>query len=114
MQAAVASLENGLDAGEALAPLGERAGAFDSLDELVAAVVTEARPGDHVLVTDSVYRPARNFCDNLLARYGVEVSYYDPMIGAGIESLIKANVTAFPSTPSQPIGASMSMRSLPP
>ena len=49
------------------------------------------RAGDHVLVTDSVYRPARNFCDNLLARYGVEVSYYDPMIGAGIESLIKAN-----------------------
>lgn len=40
----------GWDAGEALAPLGKRAGAFDSLDELVAAVVAEARPGDHVLV----------------------------------------------------------------
>ncbi|NMF97832.1 UDP-N-acetylmuramate:L-alanyl-gamma-D-glutamyl-meso-diaminopimelate ligase [Aromatoleum toluolicum] len=40
----------GWDAGEALASLGGRAGAFDSLDELVAAVVAEARPGDHVLV----------------------------------------------------------------
>ncbi|AYH45298.1 UDP-N-acetylmuramate:L-alanyl-gamma-D-glutamyl-meso-diaminopimelate ligase [Azoarcus sp. DN11] len=40
----------GWDAGEVLAPLGERAGAFDTLDELVAAVVAEARPGDHVLV----------------------------------------------------------------
>ena len=40
----------GWDAGEALAPLGGRAGTFDSLEELVAAVVTEARPGDHVLV----------------------------------------------------------------
>ncbi|NMG46055.1 UDP-N-acetylmuramate:L-alanyl-gamma-D-glutamyl-meso-diaminopimelate ligase [Aromatoleum toluvorans] len=40
----------GWDAGEALAPLGERAGVFDALDELVSAVVAEARPGDHVLV----------------------------------------------------------------
>ena len=40
--------------------------------------------GDHVLVTDNVYRPSRNFCNGMLARYGVEVSYFDPLIGAGI------------------------------
>jgi cystathionine beta-lyase len=43
--------------------------------------------GDHVLVTDNVYRPSRNFCNGMLARYGVEVSYFDPLIGAGIESV---------------------------
>ena len=40
----------GWDLAEALAPLGERAGAFDNLDALVAAVRAAARPGDHVLV----------------------------------------------------------------
>ncbi len=40
----------GWDLAEALSPLGKRAGAFDNLDALVAAVRTAARPGDHVLV----------------------------------------------------------------
>ena len=39
----------GWDAREALAPLGEQAKAFDSLDALVAAVVRAAKPGDQVL-----------------------------------------------------------------
>jgi cystathionine beta-lyase/cystathionine gamma-synthase len=46
--------------------------------------------GDHVLVTDDVYRPSRNFCNGMLARYGVEVSYFDPLIGTGIESPVQA------------------------
>jgi pimeloyl-ACP methyl ester carboxylesterase len=40
----------GWDAAEALAPLGERASVHHDLDELVAAVVREARRGDRVLV----------------------------------------------------------------
>ncbi|HET7772772.1 MAG TPA: UDP-N-acetylmuramate:L-alanyl-gamma-D-glutamyl-meso-diaminopimelate ligase, partial [Burkholderiaceae bacterium] len=40
----------GWDLAAALAPLGDRAAAFSALDELVAAVVREARAGDHVLV----------------------------------------------------------------
>jgi UDP-N-acetylmuramate: L-alanyl-gamma-D-glutamyl-meso-diaminopimelate ligase len=40
----------GWDVAGALAPLGERAGTTGDLDQLVAAVVAEARPGDHVLV----------------------------------------------------------------
>src|SRR5262249_12294939 len=47
--------------------------------------------GDHLLVTDAVYRPTRRFCDHVLARLGVEVAYYDPLIGAGIKDLIKPN-----------------------
>lgn len=47
--------------------------------------------GDHVLITDSVYHPTRNFADTMLKRLGVEVSYYDPEIGAGISALLKPN-----------------------
>lgn len=47
--------------------------------------------GDHALIVDSVYFPTRHFCDTMLMRLGVEVDYYDPMIGAGIEALIKPN-----------------------
>ena len=41
--------------------------------------------------SDNVYRPSRNFCNGMLARYGVETTYYDPLIGAGIEKLFKPN-----------------------
>ncbi|HEY1999869.1 UDP-N-acetylmuramate:L-alanyl-gamma-D-glutamyl-meso-diaminopimelate ligase [Paraburkholderia sp.] len=40
----------GWNLGEALAPLGDKAQAFDNLDALVKAVVASARPGDQVLV----------------------------------------------------------------
>jgi UDP-N-acetylmuramate: L-alanyl-gamma-D-glutamyl-meso-diaminopimelate ligase len=45
---------NGKDAlgwnlGEALAPLGSRARAFDELESLVQAIVQAARPGDQIL-----------------------------------------------------------------
>ena len=40
----------GWDLGEALAPLGDKAHAFDNLDALVKAVVHAARPGDQILV----------------------------------------------------------------
>jgi len=47
--------------------------------------------GDHALIVDSVYTPTRHFCDTMLKRLGVEVEYYDPEIGAGIEQLFKPN-----------------------
>ncbi|MGR6430935.1 cystathionine beta-lyase [Rhizobium sp. PAMB 3174] len=47
--------------------------------------------GDHALIVDSVYGPTRHFCDTMLKRLGVEAEYYDPEIGAGIESLMRAN-----------------------
>ena len=50
-----------------------------------------ANPGDHVLVTDSVYGPTRRFCENHLRRLGIEVDYYDPLIGSGIERVLKPN-----------------------
>ena len=47
--------------------------------------------GDHILVPDSIYYPGRRFCDRILSRMGVETTYYDPCIGAGIEALIRPN-----------------------
>ncbi|WP_225029846.1 cystathionine beta-lyase [Xinfangfangia pollutisoli] len=48
-----------------------------------------AEPGAHILMSDSSYGPARKFCEFTLKKFGVETSYYDPTIGAGIESLIR-------------------------
>ncbi len=40
----------GWDAAGALAPLGDKARVMDDLEEMVKAIVAEARPGDHILV----------------------------------------------------------------
>src|SRR5690606_33567865 len=47
--------------------------------------------GDHVLITDSVYHPTRRFADTVLSRMGVEITYYDPLVGAEVAALMKAN-----------------------
>lgn len=58
---------------------------------IAVAFLTFLNSGDHVLVADSVYGPTRRFCDYELKRFGVETTYYDPCIGAGIEDLIRPN-----------------------
>jgi cystathionine beta-lyase len=58
------------------------------------ALLSCLKMGDHLLMVDSVYRPTRNFCENVLSRYGVETTYYDPMIGGGIEALLRPNTRA--------------------
>ena len=50
--------------------------------------------GDHILMVDSAYGPARNFCNRVLTRMGVETTYYDPLIGAGIAGLFRPNTRA--------------------
>jgi cystathionine beta-lyase len=50
--------------------------------------------GDHLLMADSVYEPTRVFCSRVLARFGVETTFYDPAAGAGIETLIRPNTRA--------------------
>jgi cysteine-S-conjugate beta-lyase len=79
-------------AGTVLAPSG--------LAAISLALLTALKSGDHLLVTDSVYRPTRNFCDSVLKRLGIETTYYDPLIGAAIEALIQPNTRAvFLETP---------------
>ncbi|HXF80026.1 MAG TPA: cystathionine beta-lyase [Usitatibacter sp.] len=61
------------------------------LAAVAVSILACAKAGDHVLVTDSAYGPGRRFCTRTLARFGVETTFYDPTIGAGIESLIRPN-----------------------
>ena len=86
LQDALMTLEGPNCAGVGLAPSG------------VAAITTTLlgvlKAGDHLLVIDNAYRPTRNFCDGFLKRYGVETTYFDPLIGAGIESHFKSNTRA--------------------
>ena len=58
------------------------------------AAVTHAltaflRAGDHVLLADSVYGPTRAFGASVLARFGVDVEFYDPLIGGDIRRLLR-------------------------
>ena len=55
------------------------------------ALLSFVKAGDNILMTDSVYQPTRAFCDKMLTRFGVETTYYDPTIGAGIRALFKPN-----------------------
>ncbi|MGH6865644.1 MAG: cystathionine beta-lyase [Methyloceanibacter sp.] len=58
------------------------------LSAVSTALLSFVAAGDHILVSDSVYRPTRRFCDNMLKRLGISVTYYDPLIGAGIRPLL--------------------------
>jgi cystathionine beta-lyase len=81
---------------EAVAKLegGHAAVALPSgLAAIVAAPAAFVKAGDPILVSDSVYQPTRNFCDKRLRAFGVDTEYYDPLIGAGIAGLIRANTT---------------------
>jgi cystathionine beta-lyase len=64
------------------------------LAAIAVALMTALAAGDHLLMTDAAYFPARNFAENVLARMGVETTYYDPMIGAGIADLLRPNTKA--------------------
>jgi len=78
LQNALAELEGG-DA-TLLTPSG--------LSAISTALLAFVSSGDHILVSDNVYRPTRRFCDNVLKRLGVTTTYYDPCIAGGIADLI--------------------------
>jgi cystathionine beta-lyase len=59
------------------------------LSAIATALLAYAKTGDHVLMPDSVYGPARTFAQGMLAGLGVRTTFYDPRIGAGIEALMR-------------------------
>jgi cystathionine beta-lyase len=61
------------------------------LAALTSSLLAFLSTGDHVLVTDSIYGPVRRFANDHLTRLGIEVEYYDPLIGGDIASQIKSN-----------------------
>ena len=56
---------------------------------IVTALMAFLKAGDHLLITDSAYRPARAFACGTLRRFGVEATFYDPAAGAGIAALMR-------------------------
>lgn len=83
LEAALSQLEGGH--GTKLTPSGMAA--------ISTALLCFTRAGDHILVSDAVYRPTRLFCDGILKRFGIETTYYDPLAGADIAALIRDNTT---------------------
>jgi cysteine-S-conjugate beta-lyase len=83
LQDVMMALEGPQCAGVGIAPSG--------LAAISTTLLSVTKAGDHILVCDNVYRPSRNFCNGVLARYGVETTYFDPAVGAGIEKLFKPN-----------------------
>ena len=81
LETAIAGIEGGVRT--VLVPSGYAA--------VTLAILSFVHAGDHILMTDSVYQPTRKFCDGLLRQIGVETTFYDPLIGAGIEALIRPN-----------------------
>jgi cystathionine beta-lyase len=78
---AICELEGG--AGCALYPCGAAA--------ISGALLAFLQAGDHLLMVDTVYEPTRALCDKLLKNLGIETTYYDPMLGAGIQALVRPN-----------------------
>ncbi len=81
LEEAVSALEQAH--GTVLAPSG--------LAAVTTTLMSFVKAGGHILLTDSTYFPTRKFASGLLARLGIEAEYYDPLIGAGIEKLIRPN-----------------------
>src|SRR5258708_27786750 len=77
---------------EAIAALegGHRSVVYPSgLAACAGALLAFLSAGDHLLMSDTVYGPTRNFANGLLKRFGVSTTFFDPLAGASIESLIQ-------------------------
>lgn len=63
------------------------------MSAISTALLSFVKSGDHVLIVDTCYPPTRFFANKQLKSYGVDVEYYDPMIGEGISDLIRDNTS---------------------
>jgi cystathionine beta-lyase len=86
LQDVLMALEGPQCAGVALTPSG--------LAAISTTLLAVTKAGDHLLVCDNAYRPTRNFCNGMLSRYGVDTTYFDPLVGGAIEKLFKPNTRA--------------------
>ena len=65
--------------------------ASSGLAAVTIALLAFLKAGDHLLMVDTVYSPVRDLCDKLLKGLGIETTYYDPLVGEKLRSLIKPN-----------------------
>ncbi|MFT8719787.1 cystathionine beta-lyase [Acetobacter sp.] len=82
LERAVAALEGG----------GDTQIVSSGLAACTTALLTWTSSGGHCLVPDSCYGPTRRFADTILRRFGVETTYYDPMISEdALRTLMRPN-----------------------
>lgn len=81
---AMAEIEGGTDSVRSIA-------VSSGMGAITAVLMAHLEAGDHLLVPDNVYGPVRNVSNNLLKRFGVETSFYDPLAGPAIEEQIREN-----------------------
>jgi cysteine-S-conjugate beta-lyase len=81
LAARICELENGTHT--VLTPGGQAAISLINLALL--------RSGDNILVPASVYVPNRKLATDLLSRFGVTATFYEPTIGSGISSFFQEN-----------------------
>jgi len=77
---------------EAIAALegGHRSVVYPSgLAACAGALLAFLSAGDHLLMSDTVYGPTRIFANGFLKRFGVSTTFFDPLAGRAIESLIR-------------------------
>lgn len=84
LQEAIAALEGGHRC--LLYPSG--------LAACAGALLAFLSAGDHLLMTDTVYGPTRKLAKGILERFGVETTFFEPLVGSSIESLMRPNTRA--------------------
>ena len=58
---------------------------------IATSLLAFLKAGDHLLMLDAVYGPARDFAENGLRPLGIEVEFYDPLLGAAVAKLFRKN-----------------------
>jgi cystathionine beta-lyase len=81
LEAAIAQIEEGHDTRVC----------SSGLSAITTALLAFLKSGDHLLITDAVYGPVRRFCDTILPGLGIEVTYYEPRIGARMSEFMRSN-----------------------
>jgi cysteine-S-conjugate beta-lyase len=61
------------------------------LNAIAVAVLAFVGQGDHMLMIDTAYGPARRLANTYLKKIGVETTFFDPMIGPEIAGLMQPN-----------------------
>lgn len=66
--------------------------AFSSgMGAITAALLALLNHGDHFLMVESIYGPTRKFCNDTLARMGIEVEYFPPAEAADLTGRLRDN-----------------------
>jgi cystathionine beta-lyase len=84
LETAMSELEGA--AGTVLCPSG--------LAAISTALLSCLSAGDHLLMVDCAYAPARHFTADVLSRLGIATTFFDPHVGGGIASLFTERTRA--------------------